>query len=104
MSSFSPGDQSPRIPCFGGYCLICPSGRTCERREGEDKDPGAPCQRDEDVTGSRAAEDQRSFRIDYACSREGRGMSSAMTAPAARNAAPTGSAAVSPAANDDGAA
>ena len=40
----------------------------------------------------------------YACSREGRGTSSAMTAPAARNAAPTGSAAVSPAANDDGVA
>lgn len=40
----------------------------------------------------------------YACSLEGRGTSSAMTAPAARNAAPTGSAAVSPAANDDGVA
>jgi hypothetical protein len=40
----------------------------------------------------------------YACSREGRGTSNAMTAPAARNAAPTGSAAVSPAANDDGVA
>jgi MFS family permease len=46
----------------------------------------------------------RGDRSGYASSRAGRGTSRAMTAPAARNAAPTGSAAVSPAANDDGVA
>jgi hypothetical protein len=79
----------------GGGALL--QGRPC-RRSIDRRSPRRP-----PVSGARSL-----FRTcpwclsGYARSREGRGTSSAMTAPAARNAAPTGSAAVSPAVNDDG--